>query len=476
MRAGRRGRLEPVVIDGRDHLTTAQTASYLGVRTQTVYAYVSRGLLRRTTIAGHRGSYFPLAQIEELHSRGRTPRAAGGGERIHTQITLIGADDTLSYRGREVQRLVADEVSYEEVCGLLWGVGEPVELRARPADAPLVAAAVSAMPARARAIDLLKVSVDLLGANDAMRGDLRPEAVVGAGARILGAAVDALALRASADADPPDRTRVDRPRSTDTGRPGHTDANQPRGTDTDRPGHTGSLAGRLVRALGGPATPQAEALLDAVLVLMADHDLAMSTRAARVAASTRAHPYAVVGAALGAMDSPMHGSSPRATYRIVAEAIDSPDACIAHIVESGSAPTGFGHQMYRERDPRAQCLARLLRAYAPEHPAVLATDRLTEAIEPWAQTFGNSDLWLGTLAHVLGWRAEAGALVFMLARTAGWVAHALEEYEAEPLRYRIAGVYVGVRPREDQRRDNSAPSSSPSRPTASTMTSSATPE
>lgn len=468
MRAGRRGRLEPVVIDGRDHLTTAQTASYLGVRTQTVYAYVSRGLLRRTTIAGHRGSYFPLAQIEELHSRGRTPRSAGAGERIHTQITLIGADDTLSYRGREVQRLVADEVSYEEVCGLLWGVGEAVELRARPADAPLVAAAVSAMPARARAIDLLKVSVDLLGANDAMRGDLRPEAVVGVGARILGAAVDALALRASADTDPPGRTETDRPNPAETGRPGR--------TEPVRPSGTGSLAGRLVRALGGPATPEAEALLDAALVLMADHDLAMSTRAARVAASTRAHPYAVVGAALGAMDSPMHGSSPRATYRIVAEAIDSPDACIAHIVESGRPPTGFGHQMYRDRDPRAQCLARLLRAYAPGHPAVLATDRLVEAIEPWAQTFANSDLWLGTLAHVLGWRAEAGALVFMLARTAGWLAHALEEYEAEPLRYRIAGVYVGVRPREDQRRDNSAPSSSPSRPTASTMTSSATPE
>ena len=475
MRAGRRGRLEPVVIDGRDHLTTAQTASYLGVRTQTVYAYVSRGLLRRTTIAGHRGSYFPLAQIEELHSRGRTPRSAGAGERIHTQITLIGADDTLSYRGREVQRLVADQVSYEEVCGLLWGVGEPVELRARPADAPLVAAAVSAMPARARAIDLLKVSVDLLGANDAMRGDLRPEAVVGVGARILSAAVDALALRGSADAGRSGRAASDRP-GADSGRPVRTVADRPTASDADRAGHTGSLAGRLVNALGGPVTPEAEALLDAVLVLMADHDLAMSTRAARVAASTRAHPYAVVGAALGAMDSPMHGSSPRATYRIVAEAIDSPDACIAHIVESGSAPTGFGHQMYREHDPRAQCLARLLRAYAPEHPAVLATDRLTEAIEPWAQTFGNSDLWLGTLAHVLGWRAEAGALVFMLARTAGWVAHALEEYEAEPLRYRIAGVYVGVRPREDQRRDNSAPSSSPSRPTASTITSSATPE
>ena len=90
-RPGRRGRTVPVVIDGQDHLTTAQTAAYLGVRTQTVYAYVSRGLLARTTIAGQRGSFFPLAQVEELQSRGRTPRSPGGAERIHTHITLIGA-------------------------------------------------------------------------------------------------------------------------------------------------------------------------------------------------------------------------------------------------------------------------------------------------------------------------------------------------------------------------------------------------
>ena len=77
---------------------------------------------------------------------------------------------------------------------------------------------------------------------------------------------------------------------------------------------------------------------------------------------------------------------------------------------------------------------------------MLATQGLVAAMDSWAGTFANSDLWLATLAHVLDWQAEAPELVFVIARTAGWLAHVMEEYEAAPLRYRIAGVYAGVRP------------------------------
>lgn len=420
----RRGRTQPVVIDGLDHLTTAQAAAYLGVRTQTIYAYVSRGILAPTTIAGQRGSFFPLAQVADVGSRGRAPRSAAIGERIHTRISLIGPDDTLAYRGRDVPRLVTGGATYEDVCGLLWGC-DPVDLHSSGGDDALVRAAVAALPPRARGIDVLKVCVDLLGAADPLRGDLRPGPVAAAGARILRAYVDALTLRTGATPLAPQESSAL--------------ATSPRGW----------YARRLALALGGRDDPRAAALLDAALGLLADHDLAISTQAARVAASGRAHPYAVIGSALGAMDSPLHGMAPRAVHRLVGDAMEDLDAAVSASVATGEPPPGFGGRMYAGRDPRADTLAALLRDPAtgyPQHPAVVAADQFVAAIADWADTFANSDLWLATLAHVLGWPAQAPELVFVIARSAGWIAHVLEEYQAEPLRYRIAGIYAGVRP------------------------------
>lgn len=453
--ARRRGKLTPVEIDGRDHLTAAQAAAYLGVRVQTLYAYVSRGVLVRTTIAGQRGSFFALADVDELRARGRGPRTRGTGDRVNTQITLIGPDDTLAYRGRDVPWLVRQGVAYEDVCGLLWqlpgdgavtGAGRAV-LAGRSGDTRLAAAAVAALPAQGRAIDLLKVCVDVLGASDPARGDLRSERVVAVAGRVLAGCVTALALRAQ------HRDRVARAAPSDE----PSDERIPGEAEPTTAPRT-RLAGRLLATLGGSGgsggsggmvagvAPDPEGLLEAALCLLADHDLAMSTRAARVAASGRAHPYAVIGAALGAMDSPLHGIAPRAVYRLLAEVVDDPDATIAQLIAAGETPNGYGHRVYRHRDPRADLLLELLRESAGWHPAVQATDALSEAVHDWRGAFPTTDVALATLAHVMGWRAEAGEVVFAVARMAGWVAHALEEYEAEPLRYRIEGVYSGVRP------------------------------
>lgn len=460
----RRGKLTPIAIDGRDHVSTAQAATYLGVRVQTLYAYVSRGILTRTTIAGQRGSFFALADVEELATRGRTPRAPGASDRIHTQVTLIGADDTLSYRGRDVSALVRAGARYEDVCALLWHASEASSalaaaaasegtaagvvrsaagdvsggaagdgdarvfgLLGRPGDDVLARSAVAALPPGARGIDLLKVCVDLLGASDPLRGDLRPEQVRRVGGRILAGCVAALTLRA-----------------------GQADS-----LAAPTSGSGELLAHRLGAALDSAADRQTAdhlgdarvRLLDAAMCLLADHDLAMSTRAARVAASVRAHPYAVVGAALGGMDSPLHGVAPRAAYRLLADIIDDPAATVGQLVASGQVPIGFGHRIYRHRDPRADLLLDLLRE--TDHAAVSAADQLIDAMRRRHDTFPTSDVALATLAHVMGWRAEAGEVVFALARMAGWIAHALEEYEAQPLRYRIAGVYAGVRPPGD---------------------------
>lgn len=408
----RRARTRPVRIDGRDYLTTGQVAAYLGVRTQTVYAYVSRGVLQRTTIRGQRGSFFALSEVEEVAARGRQPRSSVPGDRVHTQITLLDPDGRLAYRGRDVTELVRAGAGFEEACAILWQLDEPPRLDATDAERARAAAVLPCLPPGSRGIDLVRLVVDVLGAGDPLRGDLRPDAVTALAGRVLGAVVDTLLLARGGPARP-----------------------------------AGRLAPRLHAALAtGPFMTGGDRLVDAALLLLADHDLAMSTRAARVSASVRAHPYAVLSSALGAMDSPLHGAAPRAAYRLVADVRDDEAATVAGVVSAVDPPPGFGHRLYRERDPRADALLDLIREFAPDHEALVAADALVHALAASRGTFPTSDFALGVLAHVLGLRPEAGEVIFAVGRAAGWIAHAMEEYEADPLRYRIAGVYTGARP------------------------------
>ncbi len=410
----RRRRPSPLRIDGREYLTTAQTADYLGIRVETLYAYVSRGVVRRRTIEGRRGSFFALAEVEELARRGRAPRAATGPERIHTQITLLDAGDVLRYRGRDVAEL-ATAMTFEQVCALLWDRDVAVRFAARPGVLDAARCAVEVMPAGARPQDLLKVAVDLAGAADPQGRDLRPDAVVATGAGLLGTMAAVLAGRA----EPWESTR-----SAD------------------------SLAALACRAVGGRG-PEAQRLVEATLCLLADHDLATSTRAVRVAASVRANPYSAVSAGLGALDSPLHGMASRPAYRLLRDVVEEPDRAIADVLAAGSGgppPPGFGHPIYRERDPRADVLLHLLGEAHPGHPVLAAVDRLQAALATWPGAFPNVDLATAALTHVLHLHRDAGDILFALARTAGWIAHLLEEYDAEPLRYRVIGVYSGVRP------------------------------
>src|SRR6516162_8360711 len=99
---GRHTRRWPAAIehDGHDYLTTAQVAKVLGVKPESVYAYVSRGRLTSVRIAGVRGSLFAVNEVESLTREGVRPRPpAGVVERIRTQITSLSGDELL-YRGR----------------------------------------------------------------------------------------------------------------------------------------------------------------------------------------------------------------------------------------------------------------------------------------------------------------------------------------------------------------------------------------
>ncbi len=389
------------------YLTTAEAARRLDVKPETIYAYVSRGQLTSVRRERRRGSLFAQSDVDRLAERGRDGRRPSGAvERIRTELTLL-EDDELSYRGHRIGEL-AGTWSAESVARLLWtGELAPVDPAESPAELLGVARAVMvALPVGARLTDRIRVAVTAVGAADPLRFDLDPAAVVRRAATLMSVLVDALAPV------PP------------------------------RPGLP--LAARLWTVLTGrTATPDDVALADTVLVLLADHDLAVSTIAARVAASARAHPYAVVAAGLGAMDGHLHGGASALAYRFLAEALPDAVAALSERQRTGVPVPGLGHRIYQHRDPRADLLLDLLRRRHPDAPALAAVEALVSALPG---QFANVDLALAAMAHLEGLPPDAGEAVFGLARIVGWVAHALEEYREPTLRFRVPGVYTGIRP------------------------------
>lgn len=384
---------------GEHYLTTAEVARVLGVKPTTVYAYVSRGLLH--PVQGKRRSLFKEDEVTNLAERGREHRRpADPLGHVATSLSLL-VDDDLYFRGHRVAELTPF-YPVEAVAELLWA-GKLTDYG--PCVAPFdvldsVRAAIATLPESARLTDQLRVAVAIAGAADPLRYDLTPDAVVRVGRELLAMLVDGIAPSV-----------------------------QP-----------GSLANRLWPTLTG--TPQPPGLLDAVLIALADHDLAVSTVAARVAASARAHPYAVVSAGLGALDGHYHGTASTQAYRFLVEALPDPVAALAERLRTGTGVPGFGHRVYQKRDPRADVLFGMLRAANPESPGLLAVDVLE-----LHHTFPNVDMALALVMHEHGLRPDAGEAIFAIARTIGWIAHAMEEYLEPGLRFRPEGVYIGERPR-----------------------------
>jgi citrate synthase len=398
-------------------LTTPEAADRLGARPQTLYAYVSRGLLHSERSPSGRGSTFDRAEIDDLLDRGRRVRPdlasarSWRGPGVDTDITRI-SDGSLYLRGVDAIHL-SRSLGFEAVASWLWTGEADTRPFAAPA-APLAAAsaAVRALPETTDLVSRLRVAVAAAAAADPLRYD------VGAGvvptARGLGATmVEALPTVGAARA-------------------------------STRRGAAAPVARRLWARL--TARRPSEGLLqclDAALVLLIDHDLAVSTVAARVAASTRAHPYAVVATGLSAMEGPLHGGASRLAFVTLREAMESgARAVVADHLRSGREVPGFGHSLYPDGDPRA---AELMRRLSQEHAAARVLDTVSELSEASRQD-PNVDLLLAALALATGMDRTAGEVVFAVARSVGWIAHALEEYDESPLRFRGQGRYHGPRP------------------------------
>jgi citrate synthase len=443
-------------------LTTEQVARRLGVKPATVYAYVSRGLLTSERNADGKASRFREAEVEAF-AAGRRRAAPDDAPAIHTGLTLID-DGHLYYRGHDAVTL-AGQQSYESVVTLLWtGELRHVPLRPAPALRELGEAVTAPLPASARLTDRLRVICAAAAAADPLRFDTAPAAVIATGRAMLGTMVAALPLRAVPPAGGDPGAGAASPAAVPPAVAVPPVAVSPVAVSAVAVSPPAAVSSAVAASAAGaataggvdfaaalwqrltPAAPLAADLfaLNAALVLLADHDIAASTLAARVAASTRAHPYAVVGAGLATLDGPLHGAASTLAYELLADAVRTGDpvATISDRLRVGGRVPGFGHPLYPDGDPRATTLLALL-SDAPDRAVIEA---VAAAVTERSGTLPNIDFAIAAFALLNGMSADAGEAIFAVARTAGWIAHALEEYGDRPSRFRPSGRYAGRPP------------------------------
>ncbi len=174
---------------------------------------------------------------------------------------------------------------------------------------------------------------------------------------------------------------------------------------------------------------------------MADHELATSTMAVRVAASVHADPYDALLAGLATVAGPLHGGASQMAYEllVVAERDGAARALNDILREQGRLP-GFGHTVYKSGDPRFGALLKVAEpSLSDDQRAVLREVVALAAAHD--VPLPNCDLALAALSWGTGMRPDSGRTIFGVARVAGWAAHYMEELTERPLRFRDRAVY-----------------------------------
>jgi citrate synthase len=384
-------------------LTARETANRLGVKLDTLYAYVSRGRLRSVMVPGTRERRYRSEDVEALVGGRSAARQSGSADPevsmspIGSSICLID-NDRFYYRGQDAVRL-ADRATLEDIARLLWLDDSDSDFAdASGPNRPGNAGSVSGL------IERCQTRLIALGDADLAALDLTRSQVIRTGWRILRELTTCVAPTLSASE--PIHRRL-------------------------------SAAWRLDEAGAD--------LIRRCLVLLADHELNASTFVARCVASTEATPYAVVVAALSALSGDRHGGETARAEGLLRELLEGDDqmAVMAGRLARGERLPGFGQPLYPEGDPRATAILASLAQSAPDIRAL--AEKAADSGLRLVGRHPNVDFALAAVAIGLGLPRNAGLGLFVIGRTVGWIAHAIEQYESGIL-IRPRARYLGVMP------------------------------
>jgi citrate synthase len=364
-------------------ITARQAAGRLGIKLDTLYAYVSRGRLQSVSLPGSRERRYRVRDVEALLAT-REGERPGGSTESEALMPVIGSsiclieNGRLFYRGKDAIRLSA-EATLEDIATLLWGA----DLDADRPQAPPGNISATAL------IERCQISLAAMGDEDLPAVDLTRNGVIRTGRRILRVLAASIAPLPS----------------------------------SPEPVHRRLAAAWRLDQAGAE-------ILRRCLVLIADHELNASTFVARCVASTGATPYAVVSAALSALSGRRHGGASARAEALFAELARDGDAMavMACRIARGEDLPGFGHFLYPAGDPRATTILAAITRILPEASALIesaavAGTRLTGR-------HPNVDFALAAAATSLALPRNAALAIFILGRTVGWIAHAIEQYES----------------------------------------------
>jgi citrate synthase len=402
--------VDQYIVGHRMLISAREAARRLGVKPATLYAYVSRGLVRSQPGPDTRERRYYADDVARLQRLRRAGPRSGAPPKpfdslvpvLDTSLSLI-EDGRLYYRGRDADVLAAS-ADLETVAQLLWGqaaIGRFEIASLQPELRKLLAGArlTSALMDRARMI-LVGLAMRDVGALD-----VSAQAVARTGSRLVAA------LAAAVAGAPPTRTPVH---------------------------HQLAQAWRL--------DDEGADLVRRCLVLTADHELNASTYVGRCIASTGASPYAVILGALGALSGPRHGGETNNVEVLLREVLRTGNvqSAIAERLQRGERIPGFGQPLYPNGDPRAAHLLMAIKAsrHGRRSEAALgAGHEISELIgrKP------NVDFALGLISVVLHLPQGAGLGIFLVGRSVGWIAHAIEQYVTAVL-IRPRARYVGILP------------------------------
>jgi citrate synthase len=402
------------------YLTAAEAAAALGVSLPTLYSYVSRGMLRSAPETIGRRRLYAAEEVRRLARRKADGKRAGkvaqkvldwGVPVLESRITLI-AEGRLVYRGRSAIEL-ARTATLEETAALLWAC-ERAPFNEAP-DPPIAPASWRAWLKLAQASAPHERALAMLPAAAAQMPRLFAS---GKPAQLETAVMLLRVLAAALVGAAPSREPLHR-----------------------------QLAGAW-----GVRNRRHVELLRAALVLCADHELNASTFTVRCIASTGMHLFGAITGGLAALAGPRHCGETMLVTALFHEAKEAGDIdrYVAARLARGDTQQrtilpGFGHMLYPSGDPRGAALLQTLSqsvATRAERQALAEIDAIVRAARDATGLAPTIDFALSSLERVLLLPPGAAFSMFALGRAAGWIAHAIEQYDDGHL-IRPRARYIG---------------------------------
>ncbi|MCZ8521816.1 MULTISPECIES: citrate synthase/methylcitrate synthase [Paenibacillus] len=348
-----------------------------------------------------------------------------------TNISLVdGTEGHLVYRGHWAKELAVHR-SFEEAAYLLWHgtLPSPAELREFTLElarqrrlTPELSSLLGAMPPQAPMMSVLQSAVSALSGSEPAWPPTREQAL-----RITALLPVIIAYRH------------------------HRSAGTPWNFTEQEEGHVSHYL-RLL--FGRPASEAHVRAMTAYMILAMEHGLNASTFAARVVSSTESDMYSAVGAAIGAMKGPLHGGAPSGVLHLLDEigTADRAEPVLRALLERGERLMGFGHRVYKTRDPRAEALREVCTGVAGGDPwldlagaAEQTAIRLLAEYKPGRRLYTNVEFYAAAVMRAVNMPSELFTPTFTAARIVGWTAHVLEQAQHNRI-YRPQSRYTGVLP------------------------------